>query len=792
MDYAHTMNDAAGNAGRNPMFTDEELEWIGMNLENPGSAPTLIPKADSLSWDHSAGGLGGSAATVWKDFLFKDWASRQKHSLSLSGGDEKLNFYVSGNFYDEGGLTTVGNEKYQRYTFDAKINSKATDWLTLSLLTKFNKTEDDYPWDFQYGRGRMFDLLSKIKPTLPTVDPIFGEPLVDAWYPKWATQREVRENNQILLLPRVIIEPVKDWLINLEYNYRRNNNFRQYSALQYEYKRPNGDPASTPTREQTQVRSNLYTNEYFSPNLYTSYTKSIGGHNFKILAGYQSELYENFNMTSKALHILTDNVPSISTAVGEQTVDDQIGHSATQSLFSRLNYNYKDKYLLEVSYRRDGSSKFEPGSEWAGFPSFSAGYNVANEDFWPLPDHVNVFKLRGSYGTLGNQNVANYLYVPRMGIGSGNYLFNGQWSYIANPPSLTSVDLTWEKVKTIDVGVDVAALGDRFSLNVDWYRTDITDMAAQGEKLPAVLGTGAPLTNIGVTRVQGWEIESRWKESIGDFSYNVGLVLSDYKRSIVEYPNPTNLLSQHYAGKDLGEIWGLEWDGWFQTPEEVTDYTIDQSYVRGGTWTPGDTKYVDQNGDGVIDRGTNTLDDHGDFKVVGNSTPRYQYGVTLGANWKGIDFSMFIQGVGKRDVNIQNATFRGPAIGPFHSNVMEEHLDYWRDDTSPLGANPDAYFPKPYSQNPGNNNRNYRFVVDHYIQDASYMRVKSMQIGYTLPREIVNKVLMDRVRIFVAGENLFTKTDLMLYDPEAMSGSWGVGKAYPLSRVISTGLNITF
>ena len=791
IDFAYGMNDASLNAGGTAYYTEEELGWIKQNMENPGSAPTLVAKADGLSWDQASFGLGATASTNWKEFLYKDWSSRSKHNINISGGDDKLNYYISAGKYDEDGLLKVAENSYSRYNLDAKIAAKPYKWLSFELLTKVMQNKEKYPYDYQYGRGRMFDVLSKLKPTLPTVDPIYGEALAEANYPLWNTQTGAESNNQIILLPRVTVEPLKNWLINLEYNYKRNNNRTILTALQYAYHRPNGDVAYSITKEQTYVKPTLYTNDYNSPNLYTSYTKSLGGHNFKIMAGYQSELYNAYNINASALNLLTENVISISTAVGTQTVSDAISHWSTESLFSRFDYNYKEKYLLQVSYRRDGSSKFETGSQWAGFPSFSAGYNIAKEEFWPIKDIVSTFKFRGSYGTLGNQNVNNYLSVPTIPVSYGNYLFDGTQVWTANAPDLTSLDLTWETVQTTDFGIDASAFGDKLTMNFDWYRTDISNMAASGSALPTVLGTDAPLTNVGTSRIQGWEAEIMWKQSIKDFRYNVRFVLSDYQRSIVDYPNPTNLLSSYYAGQDLGEIRGLEWAGWFESAEDVTNYTINQSYVYS-SWTAGDTKYVDQNDDKVINNGTNTLGDSGDFVVIGNTTPRYQFGLTLGCDWKGIDFSMFIQGVGKRDMLQESTLFRGLAQGPLHANAMVENMDYWRDETSALGANPDAYFAKPYSANPGQNNRNYRYNVDRYVQDASYIRLKSIQVGYTLPKLISRKVMLDKVRVFVSGENLLTFTKLLMYDPEVTPGNFSNAVSYPLSKVISTGLNISF
>ncbi len=796
INFAYAMNDARANIGASDWYTEEELGWIIQNTENPGSAPTLVSNAAGTAWDQSNAGLGATASTDWKDFFLKDWAQRRKHNINFTGGDEKLNYYISTGLYQEEGLLTVGDESYERFNVDAKIAAKPKDWLSFELLTKFLKSNDDFPWDPTYGTGRIFDLLSKVKPTLPIVDP-FGEPLVQAYYPYWENQREENTYNQIALLPRVTLEPVKDWLINLQYNYKRNNNRTLQYALTTTYLLPDGSTAYARSQEQTAYNSSLITNEYYSPNLFTTYTKSLGNHNFKILAGYQNEVYNYYALAGSVSYLITDNVLSLETSLDDTpTVSEAISHWSTESVFSRFNYDYKGKYLFEFSYRRDGSSRFEPDNRWAGFPSYSLGYNLAKENFWPFKESVSTFKLRGSYGTLGNQNVDNYLYLSTIPITSPGtqYLFDGERAIFASAPDLVSNNLTWETVQTTDFGIDIIAFNNKLNVALDWYRTDIDGMAAQGLDLPAVLGTTAPLTNIGVSRVQGWEAEISWQQKINEnFSYNVKAVLSDYKRSIVEYPNDTKLLSNYYNGRDLGEVWGLQWDGWFQTQDEV-DNRIDQSFVAGN-FTIGDTKYVDVNNDGVIDRGTNTLGDSGDFTVIANTTPRYQYSLNLGLNYKNFDFNMFLQGIGKRDVLVSNhQRFRGPAQGPFHAMVFEEHLDYFRpeDTSSPLGPNTDSYFPKPYAANPGNNNRNYNYNVDRYIQNGAYARLKSLQIGYTIPKEVTDKSKINKIRLFLSGENLFTVSSLLFYDPESLPGNYGSAQSYPLSRVVSIGLNTSF
>ena len=799
--YAHVMNDARFNmtGQENWYFSEEALGWIQQNLDNPGSAPTSLTKNNDTDWVVNSGGLGGSAATDWKKFLFKDNAVKTKHNLSIRGGDEKLNYYISAGAYSEDGLFKVADNTFDRYNLDAKIAAKPLEWLSFELLTKLQRSDAEYPWDPGYGRGRVFDQLSKLKPTMPTVDDIYGEPFAGAYYPRWQHSSEVNTNNQVVLLPRVIIQPLKDWYINLEYNYRTNNNKRVYSSSQYESIRPNGETKVEISAAQTLVRPSLFTNDYWSPNLYTSYSKEINGHNFDVTAGYQSERYNVYNLNANAYGLLSDNVTAISTAVGEQTVSDDISHWSTQSVFARVGYNYKEKYLARVTYRRDGSSKFEPGNRWAGFPSFELGYNVAKENFWKIED-INMFKLRASSGSLGNLNAANYLYVPRIPVSDGFFLFNGERAYTANAPGLTSVNLSWETVKTLDFGFDVQAFNNKLSFTFDWFRSDIEDMSTTGVTLPAVLGTNAPFINGGISRTQGWEVEANWYQTFGDFNFNAGITLTDYKQTIVDFDNTTNLLSDYYSGRNLGDIWGFQFDGFFTSDEEAAAYTaeVDQTYFSAWSFKEGDTRYKDLNNDGAVNTGENTVDEHGDLSVIGNSTPRYQYGIRLGLDYKNFDFNMFIQGVGKRDINPLTSSyskqFLGPAQGPFHSNVYEEHLDYYRpeDTTSPLGPNTDAYFAKPYAQNGGRNNKNYKSATDHYLQNGAYARLKTIQLGYTIPKKLTDKFKLDRVRLFVSGENLLTISNLKFYDPESLKGEFSGGSSYPLSKSISTGLNISF
>jgi len=803
MSFALAENDAAKNIGTSPWYTADALSRLAQNIASPGSAPTMYGKSDGLSWDIGAMGLGAAANTDWYSIFYKKFGTRQKHNLNVSGTAGKIDYYLSAGYYEEQGLFKAWDDSYDRYNFDGKISSQATSWLKISALFKYNSYKQDFPWATD-GRGRIYDLITKVKPTMPAF-----YPGTDVWTQESnvLTRRDTRDvtvGKQLIISPRVVIEPIKGWVTNIELNYISNNDRNTKSSLTVPWIRPNGDLAYSPTQPSTMFNPTLNTNDYLSPTVYSNYTRSFGKHNLVVMAGYQQEVYNYFNLAATSNYLLSDAIPSVSTAVGTKTVADGQGHWATQSLFGRVSYNFNEKYFVEANFRADGSSRFEPSKRWGDFPSFSAGWVLSKERFFPFKKQIDFFKIRGSYGTLGNQNVANYLYVPTMPIDQSYWLFGNNRLWTVGTPNLNSINLTWEKVSTKDIGLDIKLLKNRLSGTFDWYEAYTTDLVGPGLAVPAVLGTSVPKTNSGEIRTRGFELELSYKNNIRDFYYEIGGVLSDNISVVTKYNNPTNLLNtsvgntpnNYYVGQRLGDLWGYQTAGLFQTAAEVTGWA-DQQAIYAGTWRTGDVKYVDQNKDGKVNYGKNTLDDHGDMKVMGNELPRFIYGFHMSGSWKGFELAAFFQGIGKLDQWVSEADngnyFRGPANGPLHATVLKEQLDYWRDDTSPLGANPNAYFAKPYSVFTGENNKNYQIPNDRFMQNGAYLRLKNLQLGYTIPKSITQKVSIAKAKIYISGENLLTITKLMIFDPEAaVRGGIGDAKVYPLAKLYSVGLNINF
>ena len=797
MQFALAMNDAAINQGLIPWYSADALSRLAQNIAKPGSATEMLGKPDGLSWDIGSMGLGAAANNDWRKILFNDYAFNQKHNLNVSGSSGKIDYYFSAGFYGENGLLRYGNEYSDRYNFDAKVNAQVTSWAKFTTLFKFYNNVQDFPWDNGgLERGRIYDMMQKLKPTMPLKyagTDIFTS---ESGIGKLQAQRDHLNTRQFVVSPRITLEPIKGWITNVELNYTQNDGFQSYTVSPFKTKIPNGDIILNPVQAGTTYAPTLNSNQYLSPNIYSTYSKSIGKHSLTAMAGYQQETYNYTSLTTNATYLLSSDIPSVNTAVGTKTTADGLGHWATQSAFGRLNYNYDEKYLLEANLRTDGSSRFVSDKRWGTFPSMSAGWVFSKEKFFPLKNVVDFLKIRASYGTLGNQNVANYLYIPTMAIANTSWLFANQSLWAVAAPNINSINLTWEKVSTKDIGIDFRLFNNRLSGTFDYYESPTTNLVGPGVALPSVLGTSVPKQNGGELLTKGYELALNWKDRIGNFSYEVGGSLGDNHSKVTKYSNPTNLLSTYYVGQDIGEIWGYQLNGLFQSAADVTAWGIDQSYIYSSGWVPGDPRYIDQNGDKKIGIGTNTLADHGDKKVIGNSTPRYIYAFNSRVSWKGFDLSVFFQGIGRRQLFVMAMNngnpFRGASQGPLHAEVWEGQLDYWRDATSPLGANPNAFYPKPYSVFTGPNDKAYGNPTDRYLENGAYLRLKNVQLGYVIPKNILKKVNISNAKIYMSGENLYTFSKMRLFDPEASGGRQGNGKEYPLSKRYSLGLTVNF
>ncbi|GAA4302304.1 TonB-dependent receptor [Aestuariibaculum suncheonense] len=784
--YATAYNQASANAGRPPVYSDELVErmkgYIAGTITDeydPNNPPNSIWATRRL----------GNANYDYTHLLLKDAKVDTKHNVHVSGGNEKTQFYVSMGYFDEEGYYAVGYDEYKRYDILSNIDTKATDWLTFGLSTKYANSRRDYPQGITtVERENFFTLaLNHFAPNtvLYNIDGSIANPI---YRNIESAGRDISVDNDLLVTLKAEIEPVTGWKTRFSYNYNFKTGRRESNPKPVMVKLGNGEfgnvgkPISSYASTMTDAPYSLF-------NMVSTYEKGLGDHNFNILAGYEQEEKNFYQQYARAENLITDQIPSLSTALGAVVVDDTIWSWSTMGVFGRFNYNYQEKYLLEVSGRYNGSSKFAKDSRWGFFPSVSAGYVISKESFWePIKTYVNSFKVRASYGQLGNQNVDNYLHSSSIPINIQTpWIIAGARPPYADAPNLLSSGLTWETITSANLGIDAAFLNNRLNLTVEVFNRKTTDMFGPQETLPYTLGANTPLANNASLETKGFEVILGWKDRLSDnFSYHAQVTLGDNKSIITKYKNDNGLISTWYSGKVVGEMWGLTTDKIIQSP---TEEMPDQSAFHP-RWGPGDIKYKDLNGDGKVSYGARTLDDHGDLSIIGNSQPRYNYGVNGGFKWKNLDFAMQWMGVGKRDFYPYDRmnTFWGLATSWTESAVFKgtPALDYWRpaDETNMLGPNTDAYLPKPYFSTESVKNRR---VQTGYLLNAAYFRLKTVQIGYTVPTDFV------KARIFFTGGNLLTFTKLpKAIDPEQGLTAGVTGGGYPISRTFTLGLNLNF
>lgn len=805
--FAKYWNAGCVNAGSPRSYSDEKLALLQQYIQDPGSVDPWfeLPANANMNpaFENSESGVGN---TNYFDLHYKDWAFKQNHNLSLSGGGKLAQYYISGGYYSEDGILRYADMDYSRYNFTANITSQITKWLKLKVNTKFMHSDQDTP----FGDGGLsegfYHSLARFRPTVSPIDPNghFTE-LTMIPYLQSGTYTNT-QRDRLNITTGLEFQPVKNWFIFLDYTYKLMN--VEYEALNVAPLIYGADGVSTSkgVRDELGVSPDgKFTRSYGRTryqtiNLYTNYLFTLADkHNFTLMAGYQEEDSDYSYMKNSITGLYSTTNPNVGMGTGDKTVVDTRNGWATRGFFGRINYDYDGRYLLELNGRYDGSSRFASGHRWGFFPSVSVGWNISREAFMSsLTDVVSNLKLRASYGLLGNQaGAALYTFAATMELNNslGNYIFADGRNIFTKSPLVVNPATTWEKVESKNIGLDFGLFGNALTGSFDVFQRDTKDMLGPGTDFPDFFGAIAPQTNNARMRNRGWELSLNYRGSIGkDIQYSIGGMLSDAVSEVTEYANETNTdpKNQWYTGKKVGEIWGYRADGLIQTQEEADAYNekYDLSFISGKPWTPGDVKYRDLNGDKKINNGKNQLGDMGDMTVIGNTTPRYQYTINGSISWKGLSLSMMFQGVAKRDWNPGTAPYFWGSGAYAQVTVFKEHLDYWSE------SNPNAYYPKPYIHTAGGVTpfRNKTMTTsDRYIQSGAYCRLKNVTLSYDLPAAWVNKAGLDKVQVFFSGENLLTFTPLKgMFDPEAIftgnSYQSEGGKNYPMNRVLSFGV----
>ena len=768
-------------------YTDEEVAYAQQRVEDPSLPETIISTNNPSQYTY----LG---ATDWYDEIFDDLGISHSHNLSVSGATKKVSYYLGTEYYGESGLLAYNKDQYSRFNVRSKVEYQLADWLKLGNNTALTYYRYDRPTQFD---DWIFATLLESNVLYPVYNPDGsftqeGAQTVGALlYGGDSTSKNTNVYTQFTAQAD-LVEDV--WSIKADFTAKidetRQNTWQSDREITY---RTGPDPVDIPLGWENYAHRLSDQTIYTLLNLYTDFHKEFGKHALSAVAGYSQE-YEHYNQfTAQRNDLISDTYPTPQLASGEMRVSEDDYAWAIRSAFYRLNYIYDGKYILETNGRYDGTSRFPHNDRFGFFPSFSGAWVFSQENFMkPLSSWLDHGKLRISYGSLGNQNVDYYSYISSMSASRMNYLVNGNTITGVYTPGLVSNALTWEKVYTLNGGIDLNLLSNRLILSGDVYRRDTKDMLTAGKTLPNVLGADEPRVNAADMKTRGWEVSIMWRDAFNlaseRFNYSARFILSDSRSWITRFDNPTGFLDDYYVGCEIGEIWGLETEGFFVDQADI-DSHADQwdvtSYPGDRPIEPGDLKYKDLNGDGKINRGSWTVDDPGDFKVIGNSRSRYQFGLDLNADWNGFDLRILFQGTGKRDWYPYPSQSWGKFFGIYWSpqgNVLENNMDHWTED------NPDGYFPRLKSYLAFHSTTgDMTYAQTRYLQNAAYLRLKNLTFGYTIPKHLLRKIKLQNLRVYFSGENLFEATPMSKnFDPEQLDYT-----THPMQRTYSIGLNIT-
>ena len=793
--------------GVSEFWTGQNIDtWVGFLDEyknDPSTYPMGYTEFNGLRYPLKDTDLIGA-------FLNDDGFS-QIHNVNFSGGSEKTVYRISGAFSDDDGIIVGDNDSYKKYNVNASLTTELTEKLTATANIVYRNSIRYDPVG-SYGNAISFN------PYTPEGGNHVFDDGTEIPYdtPANAEALKVAPKNlddNIRLFTKFDYNPIEGLTLSGEYTFEQGGRDRITGDNQVLTVNPERFVLNAVSNDRTFYQKSSNVNRYHATNLYAKFEKSIKDHNFSVLAGFNNEKKDFESFFVRKTNLISVDLPSISGASGTLTGDDAFWQWSVLGYFGRLNYNFKEKYFLEVNGRYDGSSRFQKNDRYGFFPSFSAGWDISKEAFMDNVDWVSNLKLRASYGEIGNQDVRSggasdyYPAVPGMSIYNASWLntSSGLPYVTIGLPGLVSSSFTWEKVVSNNLGFDARFFNGRLATSFDIYTRETIDMLDDGSELPAILGAPAPQENVADLKANGWEIEVNWRDNIGDFNYNIGFTIFDNQTKMTKVRNETGLYNSFYVGKTFGEIWGYETDG-FYTVDDFVDGTLNADLTggtlkdgvpgfKGRNMNPGDIKFKDLNGDGYIFSGDNTLEAEfdangdmvadtgpGDRRIIGNTTKRYQYGIFGGASYKNFDFSFLMNGVGKKDIYMNNATIF-PYINEFNV-VYKDQLDYWTPD------NTDAFLPRNYALG-GVNYGLSRSTQTKYLLDGSYLRIKNITVGYTIPKEALSAINIDTFRIYLAGENVLDFDNL----PDGVNTelqNQGGGATYPYLRSFSLGINLTF
>ena len=751
------------------------------------------------------------------DLIYKDAVISQSHNISLNGQTGKIKYYASGRIYDYSGLFNFTPDTYRTMNLRSKAEAEILPWLTFTENMEYTHDKYFYPFGSEEeGRGVIWrSMVDEGHTSIPAFNP-------DGTLTKggaMAIGGLVTGNNYLNRITKTFkttsalkASLLKNKLtLNGDFTFRSKDYTETRKSTAVPYSAYEGEIIYLGTPEVSDyIKESLQLTNYMAVNTFAQYEDTFADkHSVKALVGYNYEQQTYKSTYFQRNGLITPDVEHVNHALGEDITTSSGGQKWRYAgAFFRLNYGYDDRYLLEVNGRYDGSSKFPNNAQWGFFPSVSAAWRVSQENWWKVnPDIIQNLKVRASFGELGNSNVSPYSYLEAFSWStSGRYLNGTANLRTTTSPSIVPDNIGWERSRTFDVGLDIDLFRGRLSIVGDYYVRRTLDMYTVGPTLPDTFGASSPKGNYADMSTYGWELSVSWNDSFNlggkPFDYGVKATLADYYSIIDRYNNDTRKLSDYYEGQRVGEIWGFVCNGLFQNQAEIdaafdglgyknTYAAISQDYAT----YPGHMKIEDLNHNHQIDVGANTVDDSGDRRIIGNSEPRYIYSFNLNASWNGIFASAFFQGVGRQDwYPGKECPFWGQYNRPYNYASKWMIGNYWTPE------NPDAYLPLYSTYNDmARSNANTR-----YLQNVAYIRLKNIQVGYSLPKKWMKKLHLSNMSVYFSGENLWTWSPIYKwtkdYDVLTLTKSSdndlndgrGTGHNYPTMRSFSFGITITY
>jgi TonB-linked SusC/RagA family outer membrane protein len=749
----------------------------------------------------------------------KDWTPQQSHNIGISGGSEKINYNLGLGYLNQTGVLKVNPDEFDRYNFSLGVGASPTKWLDARAKVIFSNTQTSTPFIFSGSQYGPYYYLYRWPANYP-YGTYNGLPFRSAVTEVQQAKMDKDKNNLSRISVGGTIKIIPGLTVDADYTYSGTNEHLHQTGgntSAYDFWSFNGTALNyTPYQSASYNKARYYSywNTVNTGKLFATYNKTIGDHSFKAIVGADLELNEYTSQSSERRNLLDPNFGEVNLATGDQFASSADGHYSTLGYFGRINYAYKDKYLLEINGREDGSSRFPVNNLYGFFPSASAGYVLTKESYmdWSK-SFLSFLKIRGSYGLVGNQAVGDYKFLSLLTAQNSGWLLPAGNAVTATTPTPLSPILTWETIKTADLGLDARFLNDELGLTFDVFTRTTSNMISPGVTLPNSFGAASPVRNYGELQGKGWELAIDYNHTFSNgFHFSAMATLSDAQETITKFANTTKALpapiaalnSSYYNGMKLGEIWGYVTDRLFTESDfsgknAAGHYVYaqgvpSQSQLESGSFYfgPGDVKYKDLNGDGTVYSGSNTVDNHGDKKIIGNSTPRYQYGLRLGGDWKGFDLNVYFQGVGKRELWAS-----GPVVFPgfrgaegWYSNQM----DYW----TPTNLN--AFYPSPVDYGATVDRWNFQ-PQTRYLLNMAYLRLKNLNFGYSFSKGVTRKLGIEKLRVFFSGENILTFDHLgnIPIDPETDFSQTqidndraGFGRVYPYRKTYSLGLQVTF